>query len=268
MNRDLGFSVRLPGSRFEESGHFTPYPPAPLYPQVWGLKNTLIILIFLPSLILLPRVLLIPQPHTDGQEYLFLWHPTLMPFTWMTFIYPTKLMLGFYYYYLQFVKEGVSSLERQRNFHKSSLLPDLSWDQVLYTAHVNWRLFWLSEQGLHLLWTTHMNYPHLTFLFPPGPPSAHLLPINTPVREVLHWESSTKAGTPDWVIGVTTDLALASPPYAVIGFRYPVHLFIHSHQVSVLPCSSVDPLTVLGVVRDSERLIVALTWPGAQGSSS
>ena len=143
------------------------------------------------------RVLLIPQPHTDGQEYLFLWHPTLMPFTWMTFIYPTKLMLGFYYYYLPFVKEGVSSLERQRNFQKSSLLPDLSQDQFLYTAHVNWRLFWLSEQGLHLLWTTHMNYPHLTFLFPLGPPSAHLLPINTPVREVLHWESSTKAGTPD-----------------------------------------------------------------------
>lgn len=30
MNGDLGFSVRLPGSGFEESGHFTPYPaPSP-----------------------------------------------------------------------------------------------------------------------------------------------------------------------------------------------------------------------------------------------
>lgn len=111
-----------------------------------------------------------------------------------------------------------------------------------------------------------MNYPHLTSLFPPGPPSAHL-PINTPVWEVLHWDSSTKAGTPDWVMGVNPALALLSPPYAVIGFRYPVYLFIYSHQVSVLPCYAVDLLTVLGIVRDSDRLIVALTWPGAQGSS-
>lgn len=246
---------------FGESSDFT--PPLLYAYQVWGLKEHLVHPDTSAPSAPTPWAVLTSQPMLMVR-IIFSLESALITCLWMTpFIYPSKPMLWFSFYCL-LRKKGCPAQRGRGTFTRAHYC--LTFHESVYTAHVHWLFFCLSEQGLQFPYPDHELCTPDSSITTRGcsliSMCAHL-PLTPSHLGSSSQNNSAKLGTLDRLIAISPDLTLASLLSAVIGFPSPVHLLYIPTSRCFCSRYMVDLLTVLGDVRGTEGLrmsTVALTW--------